>query len=146
MGGYLTDRLRKKNIRWYCWLPAIAIIINMLPATFVFFGANTKLVLGILVLSYFLSALYLGPSIGITQSLVPAQMRAFASAVLFFVLNIIGLGLGPFVIGALSDYLTPTFGKEALRYAFIVTFFTGTIAAMLFYFASRYYDKDILSD
>ncbi|MEM6699833.1 MAG: MFS transporter [Bacteroidota bacterium] len=144
MGGYLTDRLRKHNIRWYCWLPTIAIVVNMLPASFVFFGANTKPVLAVLVLSYFLSALYLGPSIGITQSLVPAQMRAFASAVLFFVLNIIGLGLGPFTIGAISDFLEPNFGKQSIRYAFVLTFFTGTIAATLFYFASRYYEHDIL--
>lgn len=144
MGGYVTDRLRQKNIRWYCWLPAIAIVVNMLPAAFVFFGVNTKFVLATLVLSYFLSALYLGPSIGITQSLVPAKMRAFASAVLFFVLNIIGLGLGPFVIGAISDFLQPDFGKEALRYAFVLTFFTGTIAAVFFYLASRYYEGDVL--
>ena len=146
MGGYLTDRLRKRNIRWYCWLPAIAILFNMLPASLVFFGANVQFVLGTLLISYFLSALYLGPSIAITHSLVPAQMRAFASAVLFFILNIIGLGLGPFVIGLLSDLLEPSYGKEAIRYAYLVTFPIGLIAATLFYFGAKHYEEDILEE
>lgn len=144
LGGYFTDRLRHRNLRWYCWLPALAIAINMLPSLFVFFGANTQAVLFVLLISYFLGALYLGPSIAITHSLVPAQMRAFASAVLFFVLNIIGLGLGPFVVGLLSDLLEPTFGQEAIRYAFLITMLTSVIAAALYYFGARHYEDDIL--
>lgn len=144
MGGYITDRLRERNIRWYCWLPALAIAVNILPSLLVFFGANTQMVLGVLLISYFLAALYLGPSIAITHSLVPAQMRAFASAVLFFVLNIIGLGLGPFVVGFLSDMLEPSFGKEAIRYAYLVTIFTSIIAATLYYLGARHYEDDIM--
>lgn len=146
LGGVFTDKLRKRNIRWYCWLPAIAIFANGLPAAYVFFSDNTQAVLVVLAISYFLSALYLGPSIAITHSLVPAKMRAFASAVLFFVLNIIGLGLGPLVIGMLSDYFEPTMGQDALRWAFTSTFVTGGIAALLFFIAGRHYEKDILKN
>ncbi len=138
-GGWLTDKFQHRGIKWYCWLPACAALINILPSAFVFFGEPTTAILGVAVLSYFLSALYLGPSIAVTHSLVPAKMRAFASAVLFFVLNIIGLGLGPLTIGFLSDLLTPTYGQDALRYAFSVTFVSGIIAAILFYLAGKYY-------
>ena len=143
MGGYITDKLRIRDIRWYFWLPAIAAVINIFVSLYVFFGGNTQLVLILLVPSYFLSALYLGPSIAVTHNLVPAKMRAFASAVLFFILNIIGLGLGPLGIGMLSDYLEPTLGQDALRWAFTSTFVTGIIAAVLFYMAGRYYVKDL---
>ena len=49
-----------------------------------------------------LAAMYLGPSLAITHHLVPASMRAMSSAVLFFILNILGLGTGPFVVGIVS--------------------------------------------
>lgn len=144
MGGFLTDKMAKRDIRWYFWLPALAIIINIPIAIFVFFAGNTQAVLGATVISYFLSALYLGPAIGITHNLVSAKMRAFASAVLFFVLNTIGLGFGPLVIGMLSDWLEPSYGVDSLRWAFCVTFLTGIIAACLFFMAARYYRDDLL--
>lgn len=144
MGGYLTDKMAKKDIRWYFWLPALAILINIPIAVFVFFGENTQAVLGVTIFSYFLSALYLGPAIAVTHNLVPAKMRVFASAVLFFVLNAIGLGLGPLVIGMLSDWLEPTYGVDGLRWAFTITLFTGLFAAILFYFAAKHYKNDLL--
>jgi len=144
MGGYLTDKMAKKDIRWYFWLPAIAILLNIPIAVFVFFGENTQAVLGVTIVSYFLSALYLGPAIAVTHNLVPAKMRVFASAVLFFVLNAIGLGFGPLVLGMLSDWLEPTYGVHALRWSFTVTLGTGFIAAVLFYFAAKHYKDDLL--
>ena len=74
MGGYLTDKMAKKDIRWYFWLPALAIVINIPLAIFVFFGENIQAILGVLVVSYFLSALYLGPAIAVTHNLVSAKM------------------------------------------------------------------------
>ena len=51
--------------------------------------------------------MYLGPTIAASHSLVPARMRSMTSAILLFVLNIIGLGLGPLLIGMLSgDYVS----------------------------------------
>ncbi|MEM6964090.1 MAG: MFS transporter [Bacteroidota bacterium] len=142
-GGWMTDKLRKYSVKWYCWLPAIATIVNFLPASFVFFGNPTPAVLTVLGMSYFLSALYLGPSIAVTHSLVPAEMRAFASAVLFFVLNSLGMGLGPLVIGALSDWLEPTLGQDALRWAFTCTFISGSFASILFYLAGKNYEREV---
>ena len=87
MGGYLTDRLRNRNIRWYLWLPACAALFALLPTIYIIYGNNTNVVIGMLFLTYFSTALYLGPSIATTHSLVPAKMRAFASGILFFILN-----------------------------------------------------------
>ena len=68
-----------------------------------------------------------------------AKMRALASAVLFFILNLIGLGLGPLAIGMVSDWLAPTYGVESLRWAFCITFITGTISIYLYYLALLIY-------
>jgi hypothetical protein len=54
-----------------------------------------------------------------THGLVGLRMRALSSAILFFILNIIGLGLGPWLVGVLSDALAPAFGIESLRYAMV---------------------------
>ena len=43
-----------------------------------------------------------------------------AAAILLFIINIIGLGLGPTVVGMLADLLAPRFGVESLRYALLV--------------------------
>lgn len=146
MGGYLTDKFAKKDVRWYFWLPALAILLNIPLAVFVFFGGNIQAIIVVLVLSYFLSALYLGPAIAVTHNLVSAKMRAFSSAVLFFVLNTIGLGFGPLIIGMLSDWLEPTYGTDALRWAFTCTFLTGIIAAILLFMAGRYYKEEMIVD
>lgn len=143
LGGVITDRLRSIDIRWYCWLPFVAALVNILPSAFVFFGTDTNMVLGVLVVNYFIGALYLGPSIAVTHSLVPAKMRAFSSAVLFFALNIIGMGLGPTAIGVLSDWLEPTYGTDSLRWAFTSTYVSGILAAVLFYLAGQSYKKDL---
>ncbi|MFK7975558.1 MAG: MFS transporter, partial [Halioglobus sp.] len=62
---------------------------------------------------------YLGNTIAMTHGLVGLRMRALASAVLFLILNLIGLGLGPLFVGMLSDYLQPTFGDHSLRQAML---------------------------
>jgi MFS family permease len=67
-----------------------------------------------------LGAMYLGPTIAMTHGIVSLRMRALASAILFFVLNLIGLGLGPLLTGILSDVLSVYYGDQGLRYALVI--------------------------
>ena len=60
-----------------------------------------------------------GPSFAVIQTLVPERMRAMAIALVYFFANLIGLGLGPWAAGALSDALRPWAGEESLRYAML---------------------------
>ncbi len=142
-GGYLADRLGKIDLRWYLWVAVVAEAINFLPSYIIFFFDDTTTVLGFYFLTSLISAIYLGPCIAVTHNLVSAKMRALSSAILFLILNLIGLGLGPLAIGAISDWLAPTYGVESLRYAFTFTFFTGTIALILFWLAAKNYPKDL---
>lgn len=61
-----------------------------------------------------------GPFLATVQTLVPAQMRAVAVAIMLLCANLIGMGLGPVAAGALSDALRPSFGDESLRYALLI--------------------------
>ena len=112
LGGYLGDYFGKKDIRWYLWVPVWAGLLNIVPSIGAFFSSNIKIVMSCYFLTSLMTALFLAPCIAVTHNLVDARMRALASAVLFFILNLIGLGGGPLVIGALSDYLLPTFGQS----------------------------------
>lgn len=142
-GGYMGDFLSKKDVRWYLWLPVIAELLNFLPAYGAFFISDTTWALVCYGITAFLTAVYMGPCLAVTHNLVDAHKRALASAILFLVLNLIGLGLGPLAIGALSDYLAPTYGAESLRYAFCFTFFTGAVAMVLYYLAAKHYPNEI---
>jgi MFS family permease len=142
LGGYLGDKFSARDVRWYLWLPVIAEIINFVPSIGAFFSDNTSFALFCYFLTAMLTAVYLGPCIAVTHNLVDAHKRALASAILFLVLNLIGLGIGPLAIGYLSDLLAPTYGVESLRYAFCFTFLTGFISMVLFYFGAKHYPNE----
>jgi MFS family permease len=64
-------------------------------------------------------------------------MRALASAILFLVLNLIGLGLGPLVVGVISDSLSATLGNESLRWAMSIILVISIASASLFFISAK---------
>ena len=136
-GGFLTDYFGKKDKRYYLKLPAYAILISILFAAGALFLQNTFFSLFCLGACAFLHSMYLGPCIAVAHSLVPAPMRALTSAVLFFVLNLVGLGFGPLVVGLISDSLTPALGIESLRWAMSITLLISVASASLFFIAAK---------
>jgi len=78
-----------------------------------------------------------------TQGLVTLRMRAVASAILLFVLNIIGMGLGPFFVGVASDALTPAYGSESLRYALCLSVVVNIWAATHYFLGAKYLRQDL---
>jgi MFS family permease len=92
---------------------------------------------------YVVGAMYVGPMGAMIQGLVVPNMRATASAINLFVVNMIGLGLGPLVIGFLNDMLAPRFGDEGIRYSLLVMGAIGGFASIPFYLASRHLKEDL---
>ena len=91
----------------------------------------------------FLYSIYLGPSIAVAHSLVPASLRAISSAILFFVLNLVGLGFGPLVIGMLSDLFAPSLGTESLRWALTVVMVASVASILLFLVSAKRLSGDL---
>lgn len=118
-GGLLADRLSDRDKRWYVWLPAIAgfAIVPFMASIYLVDGPYAAL--GLSIIPGLLFQVYLGNTIATTHALVGPRMRATASAVLFLIINIIGLGGGPWAVGLLSDTLAPTLGAESLRNAML---------------------------
>ena len=118
-GGYVAERLAIKDTAWYMRLPALtgAICIPFMVATYLVDNPYTALLISIV--PGVLFNVYLGNTLAMTHGLVGLRMRALASAILFFILNIIGLGMGPWATGVLSDMLASTYGVDSLRYAML---------------------------
>ena len=93
-------------------------------------------------LPVFCGGWYLAPCLASTQFLVGVRMRAMGTAVLLFVLNLIGLGLGPMITGFVSDALEPSFGVDALRYAMAITVLVNIWCAAHYYWATRTIKQD----
>jgi len=118
-GGWLTDYGVARDRRWSCWLPACAGLLTT-PFIFAFLLVDSgELALLCYVPIAFLSAGWSAATYAVVQGLVSLRMRAMASAVLLFALNLIGLGLGPQFVGILNDVLDPRFGVEAIRYSLL---------------------------
>ena len=101
------------------WVPAVATAIYIPFAFLLYLWPDGRTALLLSLPGSFLGGMYLGPTFAMTQSLVPPRMRATASAILLFIVNLIGLGLGPQAVGILSDLLHGSFGVESLRYAML---------------------------
>lgn len=143
MGGVVADKLGAKDKRWYLWTPMWGAIIALPLGIYVLLTLNTQSLIIALVLSTVTSTLYLGPCIAISHALVPPYMRAMTSAVLFFILNMIGLGLGPLLTGLLSDWFTAQHGVVGLRYAMLSSYILGSSAIILFFMAGRHLLNDL---
>lgn len=143
LGGFLADRLSKRDMRWNAWVIAVAKLLGM-PLFIVFYmSSDLWLMIPVYIVSSILGAFYLGPSFAMIQSLTPLHMRALTSAVMLFVLNFIGLGFGPLTVGFISDLLEPVFGIESLRWALFGTAFIGVWAAVHYYWAGKTYPDDL---
>jgi MFS family permease len=131
-GGYLADGLGSRDRRWFLWLPMWGKLIGGPLFVAAMFAPNAELSLLLYFPAIGLAAMYLGPAVAITHHLVPPAMRAMASAVFFFIINMIGLGLGPTLLGALSDWFAANTGAGKLSLgwamaAIVVTMYPLTI-------------------
>jgi predicted MFS family arabinose efflux permease len=143
LGGYFADRLGATDKRWYFWIPAAAGALAFPLSIPYLLLDDTYAVVGLMFVVTILINTYLGPCLAISHTLVPPAMRALTSAILFFVLNLIGLGMGPLTAGLLSDYFSQTYGDDGLRYAMLVVGLIASIGVVMFLLAARNLPRDL---
>ncbi|HRP73423.1 MAG TPA: hypothetical protein PK743_12400, partial [Luteimonas sp.] len=104
LGGWMSDWAGRRDRSWYALLPGIGLLF----ATPLYIIAFTRSDWGIALLWLLLPGLfhyaYIGPTLGVMHNLALPRMRATATALFFVVVNLIGLGIGPWVTGALIDF------------------------------------------
>ena len=145
-GGWLADRFGRTDRAWYARLPAIAWLITAPLFAAGLMVQDLRLVWALLLIPNALNILWLGPVTTAVQHLVPAHMRATASASFLLINNLIGLGLGPMFIGTLSELFKARFGADALRYAAVSVLGFYLLAALLMFFAIKRLRTDWVDD
>lgn len=136
-GGFLADRLGHTDRRWYARLPAIAWLVTAPLFLAGLLSSSLWAVWPLLVIPNALNILWLGPVSTAVQHLVERPMRATASACFLLINNFIGLGVGPLLIGAVSEALKASLGADSLRFAAIAVLGFYLVAAALMWAASR---------
>ncbi len=146
-GGRLSDHFAKRDIRAHMTVPAIGVLVGTPFYIATFMIDSLPLALGLLLIPSTLNAMYYGPAYGIVQGLVKPSMRATATAVLLLVISLVGLGLGPLIVGAVSDLLTSQGLGEAvgLRWAMTLCVLAAIPTAICFLLARKSLQADLVS-
>ncbi len=143
-GGYLADRLGSINRKYALWAVAGSALTGWLFVIPMYLLDNATWVLVIFFIASIPTNVYLATTFAQTQGLVRLRMRAAASAILLFVINIIGLGLGPQFAGILSDLLQPGFGADSMRYSLMaIGVVMGPWVAFHYYVAGTHINRDL---
>lgn len=146
LGGWLGDRLGGKDKAAYAWVPAVSYIVGMPLFVIGVLSSSVTAAFLLFLIPQALVYVWLGPVLTAVQHLVPAHMRASAAASFLLINNLVGLGLGSWSVGALSDALTPSYGTEALRYAIMAALGFYLLAGLFMALAGKHLRKDWVAD
>ena len=149
VGGILCDRLAARDARWQLRVPALGAGLSVIfLGLFLWWPESQQWQIGdfripvavvFLFIGGIVSSFWIGPTYAAIQTLTPDHLRSQASALLLFILNLIGMGLGPLVVGFLSDQLAPTYGQESIRYAMLISLVTVIVGSMLYWMGGERY-------
>ena len=147
LGGYLADRLslRAGDRRWYMWVPGYATLV-MLPFQFSSYLSDSLWVMvPSFVVMLTLGSMFFGPSFAMSQGLAPLRMRAMATSLVLFIQTLVGLGLGPLMVGMISDHLKPSIGDaQGLRYGLVTVGVVNLWAAAHYFWGARTVREDLV--
>jgi MFS family permease len=146
IGGRWADWLvhKRQDERWYMRLPALqTAAVVPFAIGFILIEDRTWALICFCPM-YLLGAMYVGPMHSTIQGLVVPNLRATASAMNLFVVNMLGLGAGPLLIGLLNDYVfKEQFGNEAIRYSMLTAVIFGAISSLIFWHSSSRLREDL---
>lgn len=134
----IADRLGHNGDHWYLLVHANGTLLSVPFNLIAYSSGDLVLIMVCLFTFHTLYCIYLTPTISVAHTLVSPSMRALASSILFFVLNILGMGFGPTAVGFLSDFYASSLdmGTGSLRYAQLTLSVFGIPAGLLFLVAA----------
>ena len=141
IGGWLGERMGKKDARWLVWIPAIALLVGIPFSLISLMATSWQVCLAGFIVPLAAFYVYSGPVFGLIQTLMPPAMRAVAISMFLLTTNLIGLGLGPVITGALSDWFGT--GAQGLKLALAFGMVFNVWGALHFWLASRSLRADL---
>jgi MFS family permease len=144
LGGVVADHFGKRSVAAYALVPGVTVAIAGTCLTLGWLAPTFVLMMVAISAFIFFNGFYLGPSFSVAQNLADVSVRATSTAVFFFVLNLVAMGLGPTITGGLSDYFAATTGDPVLglRYALIGLAVPYALSAGMFLLSSRLLPRD----
>ncbi len=133
-GGYLADRLGSGDLRWYVWVPSLAILVSTPMFALTFLTQNPTVAFLSLFLPFMIGVMQGPPTFAVAQGLADVRMRAMAAALLLLITNLIGGGIGPQAVGIMSDYLADQHHQDSLRYSLLAVSLVFGLWSSLHYF------------
>lgn len=156
LGGKLSDIFAQRHggdPRYQMWVPAYALLLNIPAWLLALLLPSQYASMALMIPAIALGATYLGPSIAATHQLVGVRERAVSGALLLFVLNLIGIGLGPMLSGVISDALRDNFvaggvpletaRADGLKYALCIMSMANLWSAYHYFKAAKTLREDI---
>jgi len=137
VAGKQFDRLSHKGFQYGLWMIAAAQCLMLPFMAAALLTDNLTMSMLLFVIPGFCSNFFLGPALAMVQTLSPLNMRAVASAICLLCLNLIGMGLGPLLVGLLSDVLAPRYGDSSLSVALACFTAVGLWGALHFWLCGR---------
>jgi len=138
--GMLTDRMARRDPAWQIGVPLLATLI-CIPSSLAFFlwppgiafhigGMQVPTAFLFYSVFSFFGTWWATPCLGAISHLFAPKYLGQASSIFVMAMTMLGVGFGPLVIGMLSDYLAPSLGGEALRYALAASVSLVLLAAL----------------
>ena len=135
--GRLIDRYAPRFRSAYAWLPAVALALAIPFFLGFVWAPGWPLALAFLAVPTFLNYFYLSPSVALVQEEVQPNQRVLAGALLLLVMNLMGLGIGPTYLGAMSDFLRADHPVHSLQLAFYTLAPFYVLAVLCFLWLAR---------
>lgn len=142
LGGFLGDKLGASKRGMFALVPACAWLLAMPCYALGLLSPSPEIAFFLFLVPTALGLVWLGPVIAAVQHLAPSNMRTMASACFLLINNLIGIGVGTWLLGRISDEFVARFAEESLRYSVLAGTSFYIVAALLSLIASRTLNRD----
>lgn len=153
VGASIADRMASRDARWLGWVCAgsiglgtpflVAFLLWPADHSVEIAGRMIPLAYGFSVIGSFFLGFFSAPMAALAQALATQHMRSLAHAIWTMPFTLIGMGLGPLVVGSLSQSLQESYAGDSLRYALVAASVLLPIGALAFFFSARTLRADI---
>lgn len=137
VSGRLIDRFAPRTKAAYGYLPAVGLLVAVPFFAGFVWAPGWPLALVFLAVPTFCNYFYLSPAVTLVQEEVRPQERVLSGALLLLVMNLVGLGLGPTYLGAVSDWFRASHPQHSLQMAFYTLIPFYVLAALLHLWLAR---------
>jgi len=136
LGGFLTDRWRKKRADARLLFPAVSTLLTailLFAALYLFKGTIQYVVFLLFGISIML---FIAGAAAVTQDVIHPGLRAASYAFAVIIQNLLGSSTAPIILGKIYDL-------SSIKTALSILPFVLLLGSLLFYIGSRYYERDL---